>query len=182
MNVDLRRHRRAKKRRVLAIDPGTRHLGLAVLDDSALVYRGVWSLRKRHSPHETLRDGKRLIARLIGDFRPEMLVVEKAFFAKSRNTALLNVFVDEIRALGRRTGLEVLSFAPSTVKKTVTGSGKASKRAVARVVVSRYPELRAFIGQDRKWKERYHSNMFDAVALGITANESFRAHKRAAHH
>jgi Holliday junction resolvasome RuvABC endonuclease subunit len=80
---------------------------------------------------------------------------------------LLNVFVDEVRTLGRRNGLRVISLAPSTLKKHITGNGRASKAEVARVVVAKYPELRVYLSQDRKWKERYHGNMFDAVALGL---------------
>jgi len=40
---------------------------------------------------------------------------------------------------------------------------------VARVIVSKYPELKVYLTQDRAWKELYHQNMFDAVALGITS-------------
>jgi len=39
-----------------------------------------------------------------------------------------------------------------------------------RAVVSKYPELKVYLTQDRAWKERFHQNMFDAVALGIMAN------------
>jgi len=38
---------------------------------------------------------------------------------------------------------------------------------VARVIVSKYPELKVYLTQDRAWKELYHQNMFDAVALGM---------------
>jgi hypothetical protein len=41
-------------------------------------------------------------------------------------------------------------------------------KEVARVIVSKYPELKVYLTQDRAWKEFYHQNMFDAVALGIT--------------
>lgn len=157
------------RQRILAIDPGTRHMGVAVLDGGVLVYHGVVNLRRRGSPHERLRAARRAVSRMIGDFRPQALAVEKTFFAKNRNAALLNVLGDEIRALGRRKRLKVWAFAPSTVKKAVTGNGRATKRQVARVVVSTYPELKVYLGQDRDWKERYHSNMFDAVGLGITA-------------
>lgn len=160
---------RNKGKTILAIDPGTREMGMAVLDGPELVYHGVRSLPRKGSPHERLRAARRVVSRMIRDFTPQVLVVEKAFFAKSRNTALLNVLVDEIRALAKRRGLEVLSFAPSTVKKTVAGNGRASKDEVARVVVARYPELRAYLTQERKWKARHHANMFDAVALGMTA-------------
>ena len=31
----------------------------------------------------------------------------------------------------------------------------------------RYPQLKVYLSQDRKWKEKYYANMFDAVALGL---------------
>lgn len=155
------------KSKILAIDPGTKYMGVALLENAALIDCGVKVIRHRRSPHETLWACRKIILRLINDFRPQVLVVEKTFFVKNRNTALLNVLVDEIRNIGRRKGLQVLSFAPSTMKKIICGNGRASKEEVARVVVSKYPELKVFLTQDRKWKERYHQNMFDAVALGI---------------
>jgi Holliday junction resolvasome RuvABC endonuclease subunit len=79
----------------------------------------------------------------------------------------LNVFADEIQAIGKQQRKAVVSFAPNTVKKFICGNGHASKAEVARVVISRFPELKVFLTQDRAWKERYHQNMFDAVALGI---------------
>lgn len=60
-----------------------------------------------------------------------MLAIEKAFFANNRNASLLNVLVDEIRAIGRRRKLTVIMYAPSTVKKFVCGNGHASKKEVA---------------------------------------------------
>ena len=111
--------------------------------------------------------GRKVILRLINDYRPDVLVVEKTFFANNRNSSLLNVFVDEIKAIGKRKGLRVISYAPNTVKKIICGDGRASKEDLAKVIVSKYPELKVYLIQDRKWKERYHQNMFDAVALGV---------------
>ena len=153
--------------KILAIDPGTKYMGVALLENGTLIHCGVKVIRNRRSPHETLWACRKIILRLIRDFRPQILVVEKTFFAKSKNTALLNVLVDEIRNMGRRKRLQVLSFAPSTVKKKICGNGRAGKEEVAKVIVSKYPELKVFLTQDRKWKERYHQNMFDAVALGM---------------
>lgn len=159
----------SKKSKILAIDPGTRHMGVALFEDGDIIYHGVTTIAKRASPHEHLRAARKVVLRLISDFAPSVLAVEKAFFANNRNTALLNVLVDEIRAIGRRKGLTVIALAATTVRKAVCGNGRASKEDVARVVVSRFPELRAYISYDRKWKRRYHSNMFDAVALALAA-------------
>jgi hypothetical protein len=49
------------------------------------------------------------------------------------------------------------------------GNGRAGKKDVARVTVSKFPDLKVYLTQDRAWKERFHQNMFDAVALGIMA-------------
>jgi crossover junction endodeoxyribonuclease RuvC len=157
------------KTKILAIDPGTRAMGVALLEGDKLIYHGVKCIRKRNSPHETLQEGRKLILRLIADYKPDTLAVEKTFFANNRNAAVLNVFADEIKSIGKRKGLDVLCYAPSSVKKFITGNGRASKLEVAKVVIAQYPELKVYLNQDRKWKEAYHLNMFDAVALGIVA-------------
>lgn len=157
----------SKKTRILAIDPGTREMGVALLENGNLIYHGVKGIYNRKSPHVILKQGREIILRLIRDFQPGILVVEKSFFANNRNSALLNVFVDEILAIGRRKRLRVLAYAPSTVKKAICGHGRASKEEVTKVIVSKYPQLKVYLSQDRKWKEKYHANMFDAVALGL---------------
>jgi len=159
------------KERILAIDPGTRHMGVAVMENGELLYYGVEIIKKQETPHETLREGRKVILRLINDLKPQVLAVEKTFFANNRSSALLNVFADEIRAIGRRKGLKVIGFAPNTLKKFTCGDGRASKFQVATVIVSIFPELKVYLTQDRAWKERFHQNMFDAVALAVMAAE-----------
>jgi Holliday junction resolvasome RuvABC endonuclease subunit len=155
--------------KILAIDPGTREMGIAFLENGKLIYYGVKTIKKGKSPSETLKERRKIVLRLIKDFKPNILVVEKAFFANNRSASLLNVFVDEIKAIGRRKGLKVESYAPSTVKKHICRNGRASKREVARVIISKFPELKVYLTQDRVRKELYHQNMFDAVALGMMA-------------
>ncbi len=166
-NILILKNMLKKKTKVLAIDPGTKEMGVAFLEKGKLIHYGVKSIKKKRSPHETLEEGRKIVNRLISDLKPEILVVEKTFFANNRNSSLLNVFFDEIKAIGRRKRLKVLSYAPNTFKKFICGYGKASKEEVAKVIVAKYPELKVYINNDRKWKERYHQNMFDAVALGM---------------
>ena len=160
-------------KRILGIDPGTRYIGFAFLDNDELVHHGVKTIRNKKSPGEKSREGRRSVLRLINDFRPDVLVVEKTFFANNRNSVLLNVFTDEIRALGKRKGLNVRSLAANSVRKLICGNGAASKDDVARVIASRYPELRPYLTSDRRWKERYYRNMFDAVALAVSVQSEF---------
>jgi len=159
------------KKKILAIDPGTRHMGYAFLDKGKLLYYGVKVIEKKRSPSEILKVGRKGVLRLINDLDPDILVVEKTFISNNRSSSLLNVFFDEIKAVGRRKGLKVLCFAPSTVKKHIAKDGWAKKKEVARALCSKYPELKVYLTQDRGWKERYHQNMFDAVALAEVALE-----------
>lgn len=152
--------------KILAIDPGTRTMGAALLEREKLVYHAVHAI-KRGATRERVKEARRTVLRLIQDLEPDTLAIEKTCFANNRHGATLHALVRDIVALGRRKRLRVLSFAANTVKKRVCGNGRASKREVAQAVIARYPEIGVYLTQDRKWKERYHQNMFDAVAVGL---------------
>ncbi len=155
--------------RILAIDPGTHYVGVAVLDGTKLAYHGVKTLTSRKSPHDILMEGRETIRNLLSDFGPSTLVVEKTFFANNRNSALLNVFADEIMAIGRRKRLKTVSISANTVRKIICGNGWATKQDIAKEIVSRFPELKPYASADRRWKEQFYYNMFDAVALGLAS-------------
>ncbi len=159
-----------KNKRVLAIDPGTHYIGVAVLDGTKLVYYGVKTLSNRKSPHDILTEGRNIIRGLIDDYKPKTLAVEKTFFANNKNSALLNLFADEIVAIGKRRRLRVVTMAANVVRKEICGNGWATKRDVAQEVCRRFPELVPYLSSDRKWKEEFFCNMFDAVALAVAAS------------
>src|SRR5512135_2366091 len=111
--------------RILSIDPGTRYMGVALLENGSPLHVGVKTIKKGMSPHETLKAGRKIVLRLIRDYRPHALAVEKTFFANNRNSSLLNVFGDEIKSIGKRKKLKVISFAPNTIRKAICGNGRA---------------------------------------------------------
>lgn len=156
-----------KPRKILAIDPGTRHLGVALLDNGRPIYHGVKTMTSRGSAESVLKEGRELIQRYLDDFKPDILAVEKTFFGKSRNVVLLNVFANEIAAIGKRNRIQVVQIAPTSIRKRLCGNGHAGKEEVVKVIVSKLPEFKVYVTQDRKWKELYHRNMFDAIALGL---------------
>jgi len=158
-------------KKILAIDPGTKHMGFAFFDKGELIYHGV-SVIKDGTPNEKLKEGRKIILRLIKDFKPHIFVVEKAFFGKNKTAAIMNVFVSEIMSIGRKKELKVISYAPTTVRKFICSNGRADKKALSEVIVSKIPKLKIYLTQDRAWKERYHQNMFDAVGLGLMALSS----------
>jgi Holliday junction resolvasome RuvABC endonuclease subunit len=162
--------RRKPTPRILAIDPGTRHIGIAVLQGSDLVYHGVLTMPHRQALEAVRRNTRVLLRQLLSDFRPTVLVVEGNSIGSSRAKSRLHAVIGEIRIIGRRERVEVVMKSASTVKKFMTGSGQATKDEVARAVARSYPELKAYLRQTAKWRSRYHENMFDAVALALTVS------------
>lgn len=165
-----------KPKRILAIDPGTRQMGIALIEGPYLLYSSVEVFPKSDAPRAViLKHGRDAITRMIRDFKPSILAVEKTHFARNPDSALLNEFSEEILAIGKRKGVEVMPLAPNTVKKHLTGDGRASKAEVAKIIVARYPHLIAYLTEESKWKQNFHANMFDAIAVGLVARDLLSA-------
>ncbi|PKO18724.1 hypothetical protein CVU37_04880 [candidate division BRC1 bacterium HGW-BRC1-1] len=118
------RNNKSKHIRIVAIDPGTREMGIAVLDGSELIYHEAKAMRKRGSAQKILAETHRLILRLVLDFHPTVLAFGRTFMSKSRRVALQNVVSDEIKRLGEQLGVRVLSLAVNTVRKRLCGTGR----------------------------------------------------------
>lgn len=160
----------SKHFRLLAIDPGIRGMGIAVFEDGNLIYHAVEVISGKSS-RETLANGRKIILRLIRDFRPQTIVIEKPYFLNNKNS-LLHVLTTQMKSIAVRSEVKVTEIAASTVKKFLTGDGQASKDEVCRAVITRFSELKAYRTRERKWKQRYHQNRFDAVAVGMTFNST----------
>ena len=162
------KRKQQKNERILAIDPGTREMGFVILQNHEILYYGVKTFRKRSPVSTLLKDVRKTILKLIVDFQPGTLVIEKTFFYKQKNTAKLIMMADEVKTIAKRKKLNVVEYAPKTVRKAICESGKATKRELAKILCSRYQELHVYLTQDRKWKEKYWQNMFDALGVGLT--------------
>ena len=63
-------------------------------------------------------------------------------------------------------------MAAEAMRKDICDNGLPANREVAQGVSRRFPELAPYLSPDRKWKEEFYLNMFDAVALGVAASSS----------
>ena len=161
------------KHRILAIDPGTKELGVAVLEDAELVYYAVKTVRDRSTAQSILQQIAKITSDLVVKFHPESLAIEKMFIVQ-KSAALLSVAAEEMKSVASYR-LDVYEYAPKTVRKFICQDGAATKREVARVVAERYPELRRHLQTRNKWDEKYYANIFDAVAVGLMCSNEIRA-------
>jgi Holliday junction resolvasome RuvABC endonuclease subunit len=151
---------------ILAIDPGLRELGWAVLKGRRLLASGAVSLR-RHPREKRLLEVRRQLRGWLRAHRPRVIVVEKTYRHPVPWLNDLHRLSLYARGLARRRHLGFATYAPQQVRRTVLGNGKGSKRETAAVLAARFPSLRVYLTQDRRWKERLWLNMFDAVALAL---------------
>lgn len=124
---------------VIGIDPGYGRLGFGVIENAGAKARslshGVITTVANGETGSRLREIAADLRGLLTKHRPELLVIEELFFAKSTTTALK---VAEVRGvvmlLAAEAGIPVVQVKPNEVKMTVTGYGRAEKRQVQEMV------------------------------------------------
>lgn len=151
---------------ILALDPGTRDLGYAVTVGKRLLVANVLSLRRipRRRRLAAVREAMRVWTRA---YRPRTLVLEHMPKRPLDTLAGLPALGRLLRRMAAARRLKVAIYSARTVRSNVVGNGWAGKREVAEALSARFPDLRVHLTYDRKWKEAYWQNMFDAVALAL---------------
>jgi Holliday junction resolvasome RuvABC endonuclease subunit len=151
---------------ILALDPGLLDLGYAVIHGRRIVTSGVLGLR-RVPKDDRLEIARKNVRTWIGTHRPDVVVVEKTYRHPLPWLDQLHQISRSARNLATRQRALFSMYSPQSVRATVAGNGKAKKPEVAIAVAHRFPSLRVYLTQDRRWKEKYWQNMFDAIALAL---------------
>jgi len=149
--------------RVLAIDPGYERCGVAVMakedKKETVLYSGCIQTTKDLPFHERLSIVANECGRLIGEYSPIALAIEKVYFNANKKTAMA---VSEVRGALINTALErrlaVSEYTPSQIKVAVTGYGNADKKQIISMV-QKLVKIE---------KEIQFDDEYDAIAIGIT--------------
>ncbi len=151
-----------KKTRVLAIDPGYERLGIAVLEKKekeSLVFSKCFETKKSQDFSTRLREVGTEMSRIIKEYNPEFLAIEKLYFSVNHKTAMT---VSEARGViiycASLYDLKIFEFTPPQIKLAVTGYGKADKKMVMDMV-PRLIKINKKINSDDE---------IDAIAVGLT--------------
>lgn len=125
--------------RIIGIDPGTGILGFGVIEktSSKLSMLDAGVIRTGSD----LSDSKRLkiiydeLSGIIQQTKPEVMAVEKLFFAKNVTTAMS---VSQARGVillcGEENSLSIFEYTPLQIKQSVAGYGRADKKQVQEMV------------------------------------------------
>lgn len=124
--------------RVLGIDPGLRITGYAVMErkggENHLLEAGIITTKApgKSSLHARIGLIYEGVMEVLEQYRPATMAVEQLFahYKHPRTAILMGHARGAILLTAAQKKLELFSFNPTRVKKTLTGSGRASKEQV----------------------------------------------------
>jgi crossover junction endodeoxyribonuclease RuvC len=125
---------------VLGIDPGTASTGYGVVaqdsrGDFVLLACGVIRTAASMEMHLRLKELFEDLQRLIREFAPSEMAVEKLFFGRNVTTAItVGQARGAILLAAAIEGLPVAEYTPAEVKQAISGYGNAEKRQMQEMV------------------------------------------------
>lgn len=149
---------------ILGIDPGTTAIGYALLEvgpPTCCVHAGTIPIRAA-ATSERLAELHQGLGRLLKEWGPAAVALERIFFSRNQKTALA---VAEARGVILLTttlaGILTYEYTPLEMKKAITGDGAADKLQVQKMLRLSLPETRTLRAAD---------DVFDAIGLALTCS------------
>jgi crossover junction endodeoxyribonuclease RuvC len=150
-----------KERIIIGIDPGVQHIGIAILDIfyPKEVITVEYSLEKKKSAYFLLY--MFFLEDIIQIYKPDVIAIEKPFFTPK--TLANNIRTLEVIGIIKSAAqtpeyiIPTCEFTPSTIKKKVTGNGKAKKDEIINKIKKLYAN-----------KSFLSSHTADAISVALT--------------
>lgn len=125
--------------RIIGVDPGTGILGFGVVDvlrgKTSLVTAGVITTPAHTPLDERLEEIFDGLTDIIAETKPEIMSIEKLYFAQNVTTAISVSHARGVAMLtGRKARIPVAEYTPLQIKQTLTGYGRAGKKQVQEMV------------------------------------------------
>lgn len=155
--------------RFLGIDPGTATTGygLIEIEDKKLkvLEWGLIETNKESSVENRLEKIFKETTALLKKLSPDVFIFEKIFFATNAKTVIAVGQAQGVMLLAAsKSKIKIESYAPGTIKKTITGNGRAKKKEVQQAI-------RRILGNQVKSKahqKTHFDNSADALAIALT--------------
>ena len=155
--------------RILGIDPGTGILGFGIIEVAKgkfqLVDGGVIRTPVKEDDAVRLLTIYEELTDIIANTKPEVMSVEKLFFARNVTTAMTVAQARGVVLLtGKQAGMPIYEYTPMQIKQAITGYGKADKKQMQEMV-------RVILGLDTIPKP---DDAADAIAAALTHAQTLR--------
>ena len=125
------------KVRIIGIDPGLGRVGYGIIETqhekTKFLECGVIETNKNKEEGDRLYEIFIDLNTLIDQWKPDIAAVEKFFFYRSSTTISVVQARGVIMMVFAAKSIKVSEYAPSQVKLTIAGSGKASKLSLIHI-------------------------------------------------
>ena len=153
--------------RILAIAPGTRGFGYAVLEGQDILVD--WGVKSVTGDKNTRCLAK--VKEMITRYQPRVMVLENTSTKDSRRSMRIRTLTKKITALASSRNVKPVLFSRLQVKRVFfADGGEGTKHALAENIANRFPEELSFRlpPKRRAWEsEDSRMDIFDAVALAL---------------
>ncbi len=154
---------------ILGIDPGTATTGYGLVrlngKGNEVVTWGLIETDKSLLKEKRLDFIFKEVLHLIKFHKPDVFVFEKVFFSSNAKTVIAVGQAQGVMLLAAgKTHVHVEEYAPGTIKKQITGNGRANKKEVQE-------HIRKILGnrvKSAKHKKTHFDNAADALAIALT--------------
>lgn len=124
---------------VLGIDPGTAIVGFGVIESNGVKHymkdAGVIRTPAHQELELRLQTIHKSIEEIIKQNKPDVMVVEKLFFARNVTTAMsVSHARGVIYLAGVQSGVKIIEYTPLQIKQAITGYGQADKNQIQEMV------------------------------------------------
>ena len=126
--------------RVLGVDPGLTRCGLAIVDElpgRKVLLKTVMVFRTDATSDlsQRLLELDEALVKVIKEFKPDSVAVEQVFSQHNLKSVMGTAQASGLAILNAaKANCEVFTYTPTQVKASVTGSGKADKRQMGRMI------------------------------------------------
>ena len=162
-------------KRILAVNPGKRYLGVAFFEGEQLEWYRVKTFPGRKTLPHMRQEVQQYLTTLLQTYSPDTLAVEEPFYAPSLLSKNLRTLTEDIKTWGRWKRLRVCSYLPTAVKAHFCRD-EQTKQSLAYAMVERFPFLARYLSI-RSCRRQYWFHVFDAVGLGLLCHNKLVSRK-----
>ncbi len=121
--------------KIIGIDVGLRCTGYAIMEDGKLITSGVCRTTNKFALPKRLKELYTDMKNLMQKESPEIAVYETVFYKQNLKTfSLLAQAKGVLLLAAEELGIEIAEYTPREIKQAISGSGRASKYQVHKMV------------------------------------------------
>ena len=153
---------------ILGLDPGTATTGYGFIkvekNSFSVINYGLIETNKDQNSGKRLVEIYKKLSFIIKNYNPDIISIEKIFFATNAKTAIsVGQAIGIMIYCAEKHKLNIFEYAPGTVKKQISGSGKSDKKMMQTAV-------RKILGpkiKKKKGNKTHFDNSADALAIAL---------------